>query len=49
MYFVFHQILVIRLLAIQLQFNGKNSVSKLSMYTDMFIAKPSEPKIFPDF
>ena len=38
-----------RLLAIQLQPKGKNSVSRLSMYTDMFIARPSDPKIFPDF
>jgi len=34
---------------IQLQFKGKNSVSKSSIYTDILIANPSEPKIFPAF
>ena len=38
-----------KLLAIQLQLSGKNSVSALSMYTLMLIAKPSDPKTFPDF
>ena len=38
-----------KLLVIQLQFKGKNSVSKLSIYTDILIANPSEPKIFPAF
>ena len=38
-----------RLLAIQLQLSGKNSVAKSSIYTDILSAKPSEPKIFPAF
>ena len=38
-----------KLLAIQLQLSGKNSVSNSSIYTDIFIAKPSEPKILPAF
>ena len=38
-----------KLLVIQLQFKGKNSVSKSSIYTDILIANPSDPKIFPAF
>ena len=35
------------MLVIQLQYKGKNSVSKSSIYTDILIASPSDPKIFP--